>query len=187
MRMWITGYRSYELGVFSNQDPKVKVIKYLLKKYIIQKFNDGLEWVITGGQLGVEQWSVDVALKLKKEYPELKVSMIYPFVKFGEHWNSQNQAQLHDLEMKVDFYASVSNQPYQSPEQLKNFQKFMLNHTDEVTFIYDNEYPGKSQYDYREANKYAESHEYPLTVFTMDDLQDEANEFQENLGNQNDF
>ena len=79
MRLWVTGYRSYELGVFANNDPKVKVIKYLLKKHFEQKFNDGLEWVITGGQLGVEQWAAEAAIELKEEYPELKVSLMYPF------------------------------------------------------------------------------------------------------------
>lgn len=187
MRMWVTGYRSYELGIFSSQDPKVKVIKYLLRRYLIQKMNDGLEWIITGGQLGVEQWTIETVIELKKDYPELKVSMMYPFTSFGEQWNEQNQSKLHELEMKVDFCASVSNQPYQSPKQLKNFQKFMLNHTDQITLIYDKEYPGKSQYDYLEANKYIETHDYPMTIFTMDDLQETANEFQENLGNQSDF
>ena len=30
-RLWLTGYRSYELGVFGNEDPKLKVIQYALK------------------------------------------------------------------------------------------------------------------------------------------------------------
>ena len=28
MRLWVTGYRSYELGTFGDKDPKIKVIKY---------------------------------------------------------------------------------------------------------------------------------------------------------------
>ena len=31
MRLWITGYRSYELGIFNDNDPKVAVIKYCLE------------------------------------------------------------------------------------------------------------------------------------------------------------
>lgn len=183
MRLWVTGYRSYELGVFSNSDPKVKVIKYLLKKHFEQKFNDGLEWVITGGQLGVEQWAAEAALELKEDYPELKVSLMYPFSEFGSQWNEQNKAKLSELELKVDFYASISKQPYQSPQQLKNFQKFMLDHTDQATLVYDPEYPGKPKYDYEAINLYCEKNDYPVTTFDMYNLQDAANEFQENLGN----
>lgn len=183
LRLWITGYRSYELGVFANNDPKIKVIKGLLKKFFEQKFNNGLEWVITSGQLGVEQWAVEAAVELKEEYPELKISLMFPFSEFGGQWNEQNRARLSDLESKVDFCASISKQPYQSPIQLKNFQRFMLNHTDEATLIYDPEYPGKSKYDLQVIERYSETHDYPLTMFGMDDLQDAANEFQENLGN----
>ena len=32
-RLWLTGYRIYELGVFGSQDPKLLVIKDTLKKY----------------------------------------------------------------------------------------------------------------------------------------------------------
>ncbi|WP_281510461.1 SLOG family protein, partial [Lactobacillus taiwanensis] len=27
-RLWVTGYRSYELSIFSDKDPKLAVIKY---------------------------------------------------------------------------------------------------------------------------------------------------------------
>ena len=31
-RLWITGYRSYELNVFKDDDPKVAVIKEVLSR-----------------------------------------------------------------------------------------------------------------------------------------------------------
>ncbi len=36
-RLWLTGYRSYELGIFSDSDPKLKVIKFTLKNRLIEK------------------------------------------------------------------------------------------------------------------------------------------------------
>ncbi len=32
MNLWVTGYRSYELGVFNSKDKKVEVIKYALQR-----------------------------------------------------------------------------------------------------------------------------------------------------------
>ena len=61
----------------------------------------------------------------------------------------------------------------------------MLDHTDEATLIYDPEYPGKPKYDYQAVQQYAENHDYPVTMFDMDNLQDAANEFQENLATKN--
>ncbi len=56
MRIWLTGYRSYELNIFKDSDPKVEVIKNTLKECLIQQMADGLDWVLAGGQLGIEQW-----------------------------------------------------------------------------------------------------------------------------------
>ena len=33
-RLWVTGYRSYELSIFSDKDPKLTVIKYTLTNCI---------------------------------------------------------------------------------------------------------------------------------------------------------
>ena len=33
-RLWTTGYRAYELGVFDEKDPKVAVIKDVLQKQL---------------------------------------------------------------------------------------------------------------------------------------------------------
>lgn len=55
-RLWVTGYRAYELNVFGSNDPKLKVLKTSLKNTLMQFLDEGLEWLITGGQLGVEQW-----------------------------------------------------------------------------------------------------------------------------------
>ena len=33
-RLWVTGYRGYELNVFKDSDPKVKVIKKVLTEHL---------------------------------------------------------------------------------------------------------------------------------------------------------
>lgn len=65
-RLWVTGYRSYELGIFKDDDPKRKVIDMVLKNEIDQAIVDGMDWLISGGQLGIEQWSLEMALNLKR-------------------------------------------------------------------------------------------------------------------------
>ena len=46
-RLWLSGYRSYELGVFKKDDPKEKVIKHVLKERLIHLIENGTEWIIT--------------------------------------------------------------------------------------------------------------------------------------------
>jgi len=182
-RLWMSGYRSYELSVFSDQDDKLKVIKYALTRYLTEQIEDGMDWLITGGQLGVEQWCAEVGLDLKKTYPELKVAMMLPYAEFGGRWNENNQAKLQTLLAQVDFHAAVSKQTYENPQQLKNYQEFMLTHTDGAALVYDPDNPGKPTYDYDIIRSFDETHPYPLTIIDFDWLQESANEYAEKQNN----
>ncbi|KRL01541.1 DUF1273 domain-containing protein [Liquorilactobacillus capillatus] len=179
MRLWVTGYRSYELNVFKKEDPKVEVLKNILHELLVQKLADGLEWVITGGQLGVEQWTIEVVLQMQEEYPELKVAMILPYDNFAQKWREDKQATFNLLKTKVDFSANVSAKPYETPRQLKAWQQFMLQHTDQLALIYDPEFEGKTKYDYNMAKKYQEKQTYPIDLIDMDQLQTSANDYLE--------
>ena len=52
-RLWITGYRSYELNVFKDDDPKVAVIKDVLSRELKARLGESDEefWLITGAQV----------------------------------------------------------------------------------------------------------------------------------------
>ncbi|MDV7800011.1 DUF1273 domain-containing protein [Enterococcus hirae] len=169
--MYISGYRSFELGVFKENDPKITVIKKVLKKEIQQLVEEGLEWVLTSGNLGIETWVTEVVAELKQEYPELKLGIIYPFKEFGNNWNENNQEKLRMTEQLADYVEAVSHQAYQSPSQLRNHTRFLLDHTDGCLLIYDPEFPGKTQYFLKEAQTYQQDQSYEIRLVSMDDLQ----------------
>lgn len=178
-RVWITGYRAYELGVFSEKEPKFLVLQFALKKLISQAIEDGTTWLITGGQMGIEQWAAQVGIKLKSDYPELQVAMMTPFTHFGNKWKPDNQARLATLLSQVDFHASISNHDYSSPQQLRNYQEFMLTHTDGAILVYDVDNKGKSRYDYNAIVNWQDNHDYPLQMIDFDQLQEFSYEFAE--------
>ena len=152
-RLWVTGYRNYEIGTFGDKDPKIEVIKYALNRTLREH--------------------------LKREFPALKVAMMLPFQKFGSQWKPDNQARLQSLISKSDFCESVSQAPYEGPQQLKNYQQFMLTHTDGAILVYDLDFEGKPVYDYRAIQKQQSIVPYPLTTIDMDQLQDYATEYEE--------
>ena len=86
MRLWISGYRSYELGIFKPNDQKIAVIKYCLRQLFERKLDEGLEWIISGGQLGVEQWALEEALAFAKENVNIKTALMYPYAEFSKNW-----------------------------------------------------------------------------------------------------
>lgn len=183
MRLWVTGYRAYELSVFNDKDPKKLVIKHVIKEDLKNRCENGLEWVLTGGQLGVEQWTIETVLELKSDYPELKIALMLPFANFGENWQEDKQQHLMELKQAADFCGEVSRQPYSSPQQLKNYQTFMLSHTEGATLIYDPDYPGKSKYDHQSILKRQAKTTYGEELIDMFELQDAATEMAEQSAN----
>lgn len=180
-RLWLTGYRSYELNAFQDDDPKAAVVKRVLTQRLtsLLEEDDDEFWVITGPQLGVEQWGAAVALELKKSFRQLKVAMMLPFADFGQQWNATNRDRLLNLRDRVDFAREVTTKPYESPEQLRLYQRFMLDHTDSMLMVYDPDHPGKPKYDYELAQKYGDQQDYPVDLVDFDELQEAAIEWGE--------
>ncbi|WP_241559426.1 DUF1273 domain-containing protein [Lacticaseibacillus hulanensis] len=179
-RLWVTGYRAYELNVHGQKDPHIPVIKDSLRNVLLEALDDGLEWIITGGQQGVEQWAAEVGMELKADYPNLQVAIMLPYLNFGNRWQEESQSQLAALRERVDFSASISNQPYQSGYQLAQYGQFMTAHTDGALFVYDPEFPGKTEFDYKRATNLPAARNYDVRTITMDDLEEVARTLAEN-------
>lgn len=179
-RIWITGFRDYELGIFNNKDPKITVINYALNKILTNAINDGCEWLITGGQLGIEQWAIEQALQLKKtNFPEFKIALMTPFIDFGKNWKENKQLKLSTLKENVDFSSAVYNTSYKNPQQLRGYQNFMLTHTESSVIFYDTEAENsRAKFEYTAMQFYAASHNYPIHLIDFDRLQEYADEYQ---------
>ncbi|MDH6365154.1 putative phage-like protein YoqJ [Enterococcus sp. PF1-24] len=167
----ISGYRSYELGIFKEDDPKVAVIKSALQSQLQTLVEEGLEWVLVAGQLGVEMWGAEVVLAMKEDYPELHLGVILPFADFGNQWKENNQEKLTKIKQQADYVNSTSNQSYQSPQQLRNHSRFLLEHSGGVLLVYDEESPGKTSFFLKEAKQFQENYPYEIFQITFDDLQ----------------
>lgn len=48
----VTGYKSMELGIFKEDDERIKFIKAAIQKRLIGFIEEGLEWVLISGQMG---------------------------------------------------------------------------------------------------------------------------------------
>lgn len=183
-RLWTTGYRAYELGVFDEKNPKVAVIKDVLQKQLRYQLDSTSEdfWLITGPQMGVKRWSIESALTIKVDYPQLKIALMEPYADFAARWNENTQARLAAIKAQVDFAGRVSEKKYESPEQLRAYQNFMLHYTDGALLIYDPEHEGKTVWDWRAINRYREQNaDYSMRMIDFDELQEAAEEYSERL------
>ena len=176
--IYVTGYRAHELGIFNDKHPGIAVIKKALYDQLYQLCDAGLEWIVISGQLGVESWAAETVLELKKEFPNVKYSVITPFLEQEKNWNEQKQTQYIQIINNADFVTSVTKRPYEAPWQFIEKDKFIINNTDGMLLVYDEDNEGSPKYILKLVEKYMEQNDYELIRINAYDLQVVAEELQ---------
>ena len=176
--IYVTGYRAHELGIFNDKHPGIAVIKKALYDQLYQLCDAGLEWIVISGQLGVESWAAETVLELKKQFPTIKYSVITPFLEQEKNWNEQKQAQYMNIINNADFVTSVTKRPYEAPWQFIEKDKFIINNTDGILLVYDEDNEGSPKYILKLVEKYMEQNDYELIRINAYDLQLVAEELQ---------
>lgn len=180
-RLLITGYKGQELGIFKQDHPGVQIIKLAMEKKIRPMLEDGvLEWVIISGNLGVEIWAAELVQELQMEYPELQLAIIPAFMNQEEKWKEETKEHYLMILEGADFVDYVFKRPYESPQQFKARNQFLVHKTDGMLLVYDEENEGSPKYMKEEAEKKAAREEYPIIMISSYDLQEVAEEIQEN-------
>lgn len=170
-RLVITGYKPHELGIFNPNHPGIPYIKKAIKKQLIPLLEEGLEWVLLSGQLGVETWAAEVIWDLQMDYPELKYAVITPFLDQEKNWNEDKREKYEEILMNADFHSTITNKPYEGPWQFIEKNKFFIRNSDALLAVYDDEKAGSPQFILKVAKMYAEEHNYELILINAYDLQ----------------
>lgn len=169
-RLVITGYKPHELGIFNQNHPGIPIIKTAIQRKLIELIDDGLEWVILSGQLGVETWAAEVIIELQESYPDLKYAIITPFLDQEKNWNEEKQEKYEEILMYAEFYKSITNKPYEGPWQFIEKNKFFLRNSDGILLIYDEEKEGSPKYIKQLAESYAKNNDYAIFIVNSYDL-----------------
>ena len=105
----ISGYRSYELNIFNHTDPKYIYLKKFIKNRLIRYIEEGVEWFVITGQLGIELWAGEVVIELKEESPDINLAVLLPYTSFGEKWNEMNKTLFEEVVRQADYVNYTSN------------------------------------------------------------------------------
>ncbi|CIW34561.1 Uncharacterized protein conserved in bacteria [Streptococcus pneumoniae] len=73
------GYSAFDLGLFSDKDPRLKLIKKAIRKDLEAMAADGVSWLVFTGTLGFEYWVLEVAQEMKTEYGFQLATIFNPF------------------------------------------------------------------------------------------------------------
>lgn len=167
----ISGYKPFELGIFKKDHPAVIYIKTALKKALSPLAEEGLEWVLISGQLGVELWAAEVIFELRTEFPSVKLAVITPFLNQEASWNDLNKEWYESILAQADFIDSVTKRGYEKPWQFRLKNQFFIEKSERLLLFYDTEKEGSPKYLYELALQYQENHPYPIDIITFYDLQ----------------
>jgi uncharacterized phage-like protein YoqJ len=167
----ISGYKAYELGVFKQNHPAVKYIKTAIMKELAALAEEGLEWVLISGQPGVELWAAEVVFALQEYLPELKLSVITPFLNQEEKWNESNREWYESVIIQADHVDAVSRRPYEKPWQLRAANQFFIEKSDVLILLYDQEKEGSPKFILEAAKERQAKGDYEIRLIGFSDLQ----------------
>jgi uncharacterized phage-like protein YoqJ len=167
----ITGYKPHELGIFKKDHEAAQFIKKAIIKELIPMIEEGLEWVIISGQLGVELWAAEVVLDLQLHLPDLKLAVLTPFYGQEESWSEANKEWYESILAGADFVESISHKPYENPKQFYMKNQVLLHKTDAAIIMYDPEKEGSPKFFYEAAKRYREKKDYQIKEINFYDLQ----------------
>ncbi|MBD2867506.1 DUF1273 domain-containing protein [Paenibacillus arenilitoris] len=175
--MLVTGYRAHELNIFSQKHEGIVYIKEAIARKLVPLVEEGLEWVITPGQYGVDLWACEVVISLKETYPHLKLSILTAFANPEENWKDDKKAYYEQVLKGVDYYAAVSKQPYSGPWQFAARDELLLRKTDGILLVYDEDAgEGSPKYMKEKALKKQQAEGYEYIGISSEDIQSIADE-----------
>lgn len=133
----VTGYRAHELGIYNEKHKGIPYIRQAITNRLIPLIEEGLEWIITPGQYGVDLWAIEAAIALKEQFPHIKCSIITAFSQPDEKWSDDKKIHFEHLLRSVDYYASISKGPYEGRWQFVARDDLLLRKTDGILLVYD--------------------------------------------------
>ncbi|MEK0313591.1 DUF1273 domain-containing protein [Cohnella sp. 56] len=179
----VTGYRAHELGIFGQKHKGIPYIRKAIESKLIPLLEEGLEWVITPGQYGVDLWACESVIALKSDYPHLKLSILTAFEGQEEKWSEDKQEYYRGILKNVDYYGTVSKQPYSGPWQFTARDDLLLRKTDGIILVYDED-AGDASPRFMKEKALRKSREdgYLYLSVSSEDIQNAANEELADMG-----
>ncbi|MED5052836.1 DUF1273 domain-containing protein [Anoxybacteroides rupiense] len=164
----LSGYKPHELHIFSHHHPAVAYIKKAIKKRLTELADEGLEWVMISGQLGVELWAAEAVYELQESYPHLRLAVIAPFLNQEERWKEENREYYESIVSQADFFDCVTKRPYESPMQFRLKNEFIVAKSEGLLLVYDEEQEGTPKFLLNVAKR---RKNYPIFFISFSDLQ----------------
>jgi uncharacterized phage-like protein YoqJ len=105
------------------------IIQYHIEKQDIDTF-------ITGMALGIDQWSARVVLKLKEQFPHIKLVAAIPCTNHSSKWNKESQQEWQRIIDNCDYTHYISNEPF-TKWCMQKRNEWMVDNSSTVVAVYN--------------------------------------------------
>ncbi|UOQ47613.1 SLOG family protein [Gracilibacillus caseinilyticus] len=176
----ITGNKPMELNIRNEKDHRIFFIKEALKQRLLSLIDDGLEWVIVSGQMGVELWAAQVVIDLREDY-NIQLGIFPPFLEYESRWPDIYQELFLEIKEQADYYQPLYEETYKAPYQLINKDHWLIDKTEGCLILADEEYPGSAGYMLDKLKKAASESSYSILFITPEDLEEVVRSHQDSI------
>lgn len=135
----IIGHGAQRFRFKYNENYKLcKKIKNVLTAEIKKLYTQGVNTFWVGGSIGVDTWSAEIILTLKKQrdFTDMRLCVALPFPGFKAHYDAKQQTRLRDILQSCDEKVVVSKQESIKAYQVRN--EYIVDRADCLLAIYDN-------------------------------------------------
>lgn len=140
-RCCFTGHRPEKLNMMEFR------VKMLLKAEIKRAISDGYVTFISGMARGIDMWSAEIVLNLKKKNPDLHLICALPHRDFESRWGLEEQRKYREILEQADLVRYINENYFRACYQRRN--EWMVNHSNRVIAAFNGELGGtKNTIDY---------------------------------------
>lgn len=134
----ITGHRPTRFKwKYREDNTGCKRLKKRLHDQFIFLYEQGVRTFLVGAALGVDLWSGEILLELKKqpEYNDIHLVVAIPFAGHDDQWDDRSKGRLERLKKDAEVI-TVSKQAGAAGYKRRNY--YMVDHSDHLLAVYDN-------------------------------------------------
>ena len=134
------GHRPDRLGGYA-PTPIQDWVKYALKTAIQKALDKKIEYFISGGALGVDQWAAEIVIEMKKQGEPAKLCIAKPFPSQANRWKEEAKAAYNKILEGSDKIIEVSEGGFAAWKMHKR-NRWMVDHSQYVIAVWDQEKKG---------------------------------------------
>ena len=130
-----TGYRPEKCPYFSEDDPMCVDLKERLRSAIEEYILQGAENFYTGMARGVDTWSAEAVLELRRNYPDIKLHAVIPYKGQSDSWSVEDKLRYRKILNECD--SRTITCPYYIRGCMMIRNRYLVDHCDVLLAVYD--------------------------------------------------